>query len=149
MEGDSERVLTGGERDALLSLVTAVSVALDNDLQDTTDLSRLYGPFQLLLRDIVRVAVQFGTAHDMQVTARQARELLDSGKLDPEGLASMPQAADVTRRVLDALEAKSVDTHDMYAWSGREIMQDVIADALDTAWKAAIGAPPSEGSKFA
>jgi hypothetical protein len=151
-EEQEERQFTKTDLSNLRGLVRDIALLLDGDLSNSGHPAAMFGPFRLLLRQMLEAAAAYDIAHPdaVSVAARdEFREFRDSGWLDPDGVATVPNVIKITGEIGE-ITAAGFASGDFEAMTDVPLkITDLLADALDTAYKAGAGAPPSHGSRFA
>jgi hypothetical protein len=130
-------------------LVEDILKAMLDDVGDSDNIASVYPPFQVLLRQLMIAGQQYFSMQGQSALAESVKDLLDSGKLDSPSVARSPSPAEVQLRMLSELEKLSSDVYDLYKGPEGDVVKSVIADAMDCAYKQAIGAPQTVGSMFA
>ncbi len=128
------------------SLVGFVLRAALDGVGDSSNMASVYEPFQVLLRQIMVAAAQYGTDNDYGGITRIASELLTSGKLDSPSVARAPTPAEVGTLVFNSMFT-SLQEMDSPPEAEAKV-QSIVADAMDCAYKQAIAAPQTVGSRF-
>ena len=132
---------------------------MDSDLLASGSPSKMFGPYQLLLRQIIEAGAQFARIHPEAVDKDVAEALsgiISNGQLDAEPAAAVPQPVEVyskftgltveeIRAILDGTPGGQVEALIQERTKGRI---SYITDVMDSVWKAALGAPASYGSRF-
>jgi hypothetical protein len=118
------------------------------DLPASGSVYSMYAPFQPLVRSVMIAAVAYYRDNGQPELQRRAQELLDSGKLDSATVARAPSAQEVTGIVMELADWDREKFADERAQVTAQV-RSVIADAMDCAYKQAIAAPQTRGSRFA
>lgn len=151
MDEEQEKEFTPADLSRLRGLIRDIAYLADGDLANSGHPEAVFGPWRLMFRQMLEAAASYARAHPdaVSVEARnEVVEFIDTGWLDPDGAAVSPQPAALWQMLKDDLDAAGADTHDIDSGRGNPEAVALFADALDTAYKAGAGAPPSHGSRF-
>lgn len=151
MDEEKEKEFTAADMSRLRGIIRDIAYLADGDLANSGHPAAVFGPWRLMFRQMLEAAAAYDKAHPdaVSVEARdEVQEFLDSGWLDPDGLAVSPTPAALWQMLKNDLDAAGADTHDIDSGWGNPEAIALFADALDTAYKAGAGAPPSHGSRF-
>jgi hypothetical protein len=128
-------------------LVEDILKAMLDDVGDSDNIASVYLPFQVLLRQVMIAGQQYFAMRSQSALADTVKDLLESGKLDSPSVARSPSAAEVANLVI----RQAIGGYATFGspWTVRPEITRIVADAMDCAYKQAIGAPQTVGSMFA
>jgi hypothetical protein len=143
-------VLEHNELGLLTGLISLMLSEMRSELLYGSSVTSMYAPFQPLVRQLVTAAMQYfsDSDHSMPGLRDEARALLDSGKLDSPSVARAPTPQELSAILIYVVKGSRLESEQ--DWQGLGIMfQQLTADAMDCAYKQAIAAPQTVGSRFA
>ena len=151
MEQEKEPEFTDHDRRQLRDFVRDIADLADQDLLNSGSPASAFGPWRLMFRQMLEAGMACAKTHPAAVSndfPAKIQRILDSGILDPDGVAVTVPAGVLWTLIRDEMERAGVAVPDLWLGAAKEQVVDLLADALDTAYKSGAGAPPSHGSRF-